>query len=130
VTTTKSQLREIFGEIGAFELTLMRQPSTLNGILEWLTHPDEVRVAQMAINQLLDERRRKAKHPTMCLLCDVNFLRVMPRMIVSARPTTRTGPGAIFFLCRTCDKKPEPENRILAKLHESVGMVTIEWGHA
>jgi hypothetical protein len=131
MTVSDKEFTEIFGQQAAWELAFVRQPDSLFNMVATILEDSIVaRYVEIALRNLTEERKAKPAKPTMCLLCNNDFLRFFPTVIVVMRPVTREGPAACFSLCEDCTAKPEIQNRVHAFLGKRLGAQFVEWGHA
>ena len=130
MTITSEQGKELFGEPVAWDMVFVRRPrDPIQAAGAFLEDPDTCEHITIALDQLIRERKRQRK-PTLCLLCDANFLRAHLDVIVVMKPATRTGPSASFLLCGTCVAKPDFERRVRAYLGDRLGARDTIWGNA
>lgn len=134
MTITKAESNELFGSPSMWDLYLIRQPRTIFEALQIFA--EEPRVSKsitIAIRKLNEEKRGKRKPPTLCLLCDNNFLKTLPSIIAMMIPSFKQTNGATFFLCQQCSaaKNDEVFEKVQAKLKKGLGAnFSVHWGNA
>jgi hypothetical protein len=130
MTITSKQGQELFGQPAAWDMVFVPRPrDPIQAAAAFLEDPDTCEHVTIVLDQLIREHERQSK-PTLCLLCDANFLRAHPHVIVVMKPATRTGPSATFLLCSACVAKPDLEPRVRAYLSDRLGALDTTWGHA
>ena len=130
MTITSQEGKELFGEAAAWDLVFVRRPSDpVQAAMAFLEDPDTCKHINVALDKLILERKGE-REPTLCLLCNADFLNLGPDVIVLMRPAIHKGPGAVFMLCSACVAEPDLEPRIRAYLGDRLGARFTSWGNA
>jgi hypothetical protein len=117
MTVSDAQYKDLFGKAAAWELLLIRRPTSLPGLLDaMIDNPQACELADTMLRMLRVERETKPERPTRCLFCAANFVNTAPAVLAIMSPTTRPGPGAGFALCGDCISGGDLEARVRARL--------------
>ena len=117
MTVSDAQYEDLFGKTAAWELLLIRRPTSLPGMLgAMIDNPQACGLADTMLRMLRVERETKPERPSRCLLCAAHFLTTALAVLAIMSPATRQGPGAGFALCGDCAAGGDLEARVRARL--------------
>lgn len=133
MTVSREEFKELFGAKRAWTLVFVNRPENFYDIMHLMLEDiDAARCVNMAIDGLLEERKRKSKKPTLCLLCDNNFMHHSPKTIVVMKPEIIKGNAGCFLLCDTCGSANEEDvvKNVKSFLAKRLDLREIFWGQA